>query len=162
RLAARRPIPDDWLYVYNFERPDYPLSLRLPAGDGGRFRSDMAELVEAVRGQVRRTFESLGYRNLRENIHRGLEDQRRQLLEDLNQRARSRGFAISFAPDGTSIIPLSDDRQMTAEEVARLPDEEKERLRERGEEFSPSINETLDQVHRLERETHERITEADA
>ena len=40
RLAARRPIPDDWLYVYNFERLDYPLSLRLPAGEGRCFRDD--------------------------------------------------------------------------------------------------------------------------
>jgi AAA domain len=108
-------------------------------------------LIKAVQDQTRRTFESREYHNLREKIHREPEDERRQLLEDLDQRARSRGFTISYTPDGTALIPLSDDRQMTSEEVARLPDEEKERLLERGEEFSPLVNVTLDQIRRSRR-----------
>ncbi len=161
RLAAKRPVPDDWLYVYNFERPDHPLSLRLPAGAGPRFRDDMAELIKAVREQARRAFESREYRNLREEIHRKLEERRRHLIEGLSQRAKNRGFAVSFTPMGAVIVPLKNDRPMTSEEVERLPNEERERLRERGEEFSPLITETLDQIRRLERETHEAIAEQD-
>jgi len=165
RRAAKRPVPDDWLYVYNFERPDHPLSLRLPAGAGARFRDDMAELVKAVRDQARRTFESREYRNLRDEIHRKLEEQRRHLIEGLSQRAKKRGFAVSFTPMGAVIVPLAPDagdRQMSSEEVESLPEEERQRLRERGEEFSPAISETLDQIRRLEREAHEVIVEQDA
>jgi predicted ATP-dependent protease len=162
RQAARRPVPDDWLYVYNFERPDHPLSLRLPAGAGARFRDDMAELVKSVREQARRTFESREYRNLREEIRRKLEEQRRHLIEGLSQRSKQRGFAVSFTPMGAVIVPLSDDRPMNTEEVECLPEEERERLRERGEEFSPVVGETLDQIRRLERETHEVIVEQDS
>jgi predicted ATP-dependent protease len=162
RQAARRPVPDDWLYVYNFERPDHPLSLRLPAGAGARFRDDMAELVKSVREQARRTFESREYRNLREDIRRKLEEQRRHLIEGLSQRAKKRGFAVSFTPMGAVIVPLSADRPMNSEEVERLPEAERDRLRERGEEFSPVISETLDQIRRMERDTHGAIAEQDA
>src|SRR5499426_3655875 len=154
RRAAKRPVPDDWLYVYNFERPDHPLSLRLPAGAGAQFRDDMAELVKAVREQARRAFESREYRNLREEIHRKLEERRRHIIEGLSQRARKRGFAVPLAPD-------AGDRPMSSEEVELLPEEERARLRERGEEFSPAIGEILDQIRRLEREAHEVIVEQD-
>ncbi|MBO0860525.1 MAG: AAA family ATPase [Chloracidobacterium sp.] len=164
RRAAKRPIPDDWLYVYNFQHPDHPLSLRLPAGDGARFRDEMTELIKAVREQARRTFESRQYRSMREEIHRKLEERRRHLIEDLSQLAKNRGFAVTFTPMGAVIVPLAPgvDRPMTSEEVEHLPKEERERLRERGEELSPIISETLDQIRRLERETHAAIAEQDA
>jgi predicted ATP-dependent protease len=164
RRAAKRPVPDDWLYVYNFQRPDHPLSLRLPAGDGARFRDDMTELIKAVREQARRTFESREYRNMREEIHRKLEERRRHVIEDLSRLAKNRGLSVSFTPMGAVIVPMAPgvDRTMTSEEVERLPKEERERLRERGEEFSPVISETLDQIRRMERETHGAITEQDA
>ena len=159
RRAAKRPVPDDWLYVYNFQHPDHPLSLRLPAGDGARFRDDMTELIKAVREQARRTFESREYRNMREEIHRKLEERRRHLIEEMSQLAKNRGFAVTFTPMGAVIVPLAPgaDRPMTSEEVELLPKEERERLRERGEELSPIISETLDQIRRLERETHGAI-----
>jgi predicted ATP-dependent protease len=165
RQAAKRPVSDDWVYVYNFERPDHPLGLRLPAGAGARFRDGMAELVKAVREQARRTFESREYRNFREEIHRKLEEQRRHLIEGLSQRAKKRGFAVSFTPMGAVIVPLAPDagdRPMSSEEVEGLPEEERARLRERGEEFSPVISEILDQIRRLERDAHEAIVEQDA
>jgi predicted ATP-dependent protease len=164
RRAANRPVPDDWLYVYNFEHPDHPLSLRLPSGAGGRFRDDMAELVKAVREQARQTFESREYRGMREEIHRKLEERRRRSVDDLSGVAKNRGFAVSFTPMGAVIIPLSvdADRPMSSEEVERLPKEVREQLRERGEEFSPIVGETLDQIHRLEREAQGAVAEQDA
>ncbi len=136
-VDAGKPALDEVITLENFEAQSVAFSLTL-------------------------TFESREYRDLRQEVNRELEDQRRQLLEGLDQRARKRGFAVSFTPVGTARVSLSDDRQMTPEEVARLPDEEKERLRERGEEFSPLVSETLDQIRRLERETHGRVSEADA
>jgi hypothetical protein len=120
RLAARRPVPDDWLYVYDFERPDHPLALSLPAGEGARFRDAMAELIKAVQEHARQTFDSREYRNLREEIQRKLEDQRRPLIEGLSRRAQKRGFAASFTPVGAVLVPLSGDKPMTSDDVERL------------------------------------------
>jgi predicted ATP-dependent protease len=162
RLAAKRPVPDDWLYVYDFERPDHPLALSLPAGEGAHFRDAMAELIKAVQERARRTFEGREYRNLREEIQRKLEDQRRQLIEGLSHRAQKRGFAVSYTPVGAVLVPLSGDKPMTSDDVERLPEQEKERLRERGEEFSPLLAEPLDQIRHLEREAQKQVAEADA
>src|SRR5262249_41865968 len=97
--------------------------------------------------------------------HRKLEEQRRHLIEGLSQRAKNGGFAVSFTPMGAVIVPLAldaGDRPMSSEAVELLPEEERARLRERGEEFSPAISELLDKIRRLEREAHAVIVEQDA
>ena len=34
RAAASMPVPDDWVYVYNFDDPSVPLAINLPAVKG--------------------------------------------------------------------------------------------------------------------------------
>ena len=36
--ARQEPCPSDWCYVYNFESPDCPTALELPAGKGKQFK----------------------------------------------------------------------------------------------------------------------------
>src|SRR5689334_3218047 len=40
--AAHMPTPPDWIYVYNFDNPDRPIGIELPASQGRLF----AELVQ--------------------------------------------------------------------------------------------------------------------
>ena len=62
--------PSDWCYVYNFQDPDRPNAIGLPAGTGRRLRDELEELLAAVRSNVSRVFASDEY-----------EHQRRTLLE---------------------------------------------------------------------------------
>jgi hypothetical protein len=39
--ASDDPVPDDWLYVHNFDLPHQPRALRLPAGQGRAFVDDL-------------------------------------------------------------------------------------------------------------------------
>lgn len=41
-VVAKRPPPDDWVYLNNFRRPHRPKPYRLPPGVGRRFRDRMA------------------------------------------------------------------------------------------------------------------------
>lgn len=43
--APGESTPTDWCYVYNFEQPDRPRALRLPAGQGVAFQRQMKSLV---------------------------------------------------------------------------------------------------------------------
>ena len=48
RFAATRPVPDDWVYVYDFAAPDRPRAIRLPAGRGSELARDMEEFLGAA------------------------------------------------------------------------------------------------------------------
>ena len=61
--AASREPPSDWCYVNNFSDPECPRTLRLPAGEGTRFRDDMKDLIGDLRLAIPAAFESDDYRN---------------------------------------------------------------------------------------------------
>ena len=46
KKAKRKPVPKDWCYVYNFENPNQPLAISLPAGSGRVFVNDMEKLIK--------------------------------------------------------------------------------------------------------------------
>jgi predicted ATP-dependent protease len=50
--AHRQPVPPDWVYVYNFEVPERPQAVSLPAGQGRELRLQMESLVQTLRYQT--------------------------------------------------------------------------------------------------------------
>jgi lon-related putative ATP-dependent protease len=159
RIAQTRPTPDEWCYVHNFKDPACPHAITLPPGAASRFRDDLSDLVDAARRELRRAFESREYRQLQEQTHRTVGEHRDRLLQEMDERARREGFALSMTPAGVAIVPIVDGRQMTADEVARLPDAERNGLRERGEQLLAIMRDVLDQVRRLENEARGRMAE---
>src|SRR5581483_5080449 len=49
QLAARRPAPDDWCYVFNFKDPAQPAAISLPPGRAVVFQEDVRQLIANVR-----------------------------------------------------------------------------------------------------------------
>ena len=47
-MAAQRRVPPDLCYLYNFDAPERPLALRLPAGEGRLLRQSLAHDRHAV------------------------------------------------------------------------------------------------------------------
>ena len=52
REAADRPVPPDLCYLHNFEVPEHPHALRLPAGEGRALRGWMTEFAKAVENDL--------------------------------------------------------------------------------------------------------------
>lgn len=52
-----KQIPDDKLYVNNFNNPDMPRLIRLPAGKGQEFKTDMNDLIEYLESNIPGIFE---------------------------------------------------------------------------------------------------------
>ena len=60
--AALRPVPPDLCYLHNFEAPERPRALRLPAGQGRVLRRAMAELAKALQTDIPRHLSSPDFR----------------------------------------------------------------------------------------------------
>jgi hypothetical protein len=56
--AAGEPVPHDWCYVHNFSDPRRPRAIRLPAGEGRRFRDRIAQLEREFQTAIPAAFES--------------------------------------------------------------------------------------------------------
>ncbi len=57
----RLPTPPDWCYIYNFDVPEKPIALQLPAGKGLILLQDMKSLIEELGQTIISVFESDEY-----------------------------------------------------------------------------------------------------
>src|SRR4030043_1948184 len=53
-VAATKPVPSDWCYVYNFHNPYQPNALSLPAGRAVELQKGMDNLTRSVFQDVRK------------------------------------------------------------------------------------------------------------
>jgi hypothetical protein len=104
--AAGRPSPPDHVYFFNFDAPDRPLAVTLPAGRGAQLARDVADAMEETRREIRRVFESDQYRHSRKEITDALDAAREKRFAELDKVASGLGFAVQVGPVGVVTAPL--------------------------------------------------------
>ena len=50
--AAQRPVPPDLCYLHNFDHPERPRALRLPAGQGRQLRQGMGNVARNLQADI--------------------------------------------------------------------------------------------------------------
>lgn len=162
RIAAQRPPPPDWCYLFNFQDPRQPPVISLPAGRGRALARDMDTFVEACRREIPRHFEDEGYAKQREEIGRELQAQRDKVFAPIEEQAKQRGFAINATQMGVATVPVKADGQpMSREEFSQLPEAQRQEIQTKGEALQSLISEALPQVRRLEKEATARLQDVD-
>ncbi|MEJ2033074.1 MAG: ATP-binding protein [Deltaproteobacteria bacterium] len=159
--AANKPVPDDWLYVNNFEDEDKPHALRLPAGKGREFRDDMDHLVEDLKSDVPRAFEGKEYEQEREKIEEEFQNKSKRLFEKLNEKAQERDFGLVQTPQGLMIVPVKKGELLTPDELEKLSEKEQQRIEHGREELQEEMRETMRLVQELQKEGKKRARELD-
>ena len=56
KIAAKKKSPCDWCYVNNFDNPNEPIAISLPAGQGKEFRDAMEGFIKEVKKDIKKTF----------------------------------------------------------------------------------------------------------
>ncbi|MCH7811208.1 MAG: AAA family ATPase [Chloroflexi bacterium] len=162
RIAAGRPRPPDWCYVYNFRDHRQPSVMSLPAGRGRSLARDMDAFIEACRREIPGRFESDAYRERRDEAVKEVHAERERTFSELEQEVRSQGFAVNATAVGITTVPLKEDgKPMEREEFAQLPEEKRKELQARGEELQALISQAMSQTRRLEKEAQGLLAELD-
>lgn len=159
--AAKQPAPFDWCYVNNFRDAYRPRVLRLPAGQAAKFRSDMEKFVARVAREIRSAFESNEYAAHREEVTKKIQDQKHQLLDDLNDEARQLNFALQPSAAGLLTIPLRKGKPITEEEFLALTPTEKESYTKTQQELEAKIETVSRQVKSLDKDANEALQKLD-
>lgn len=159
--ASKQPTPDDWCYVYDFDDPRRPRTLRLPAGRAVRLREDVNGLISAIRQELPRAFESESYEARREGAVADVQAERSRLLKALDEEARGHGLMIQATPMGFATVPLVDGSAMSREQFEQLPEEERTAVNAKMEALQERIQDTMSQVRQLEKEVRRRVQELD-
>lgn len=161
RKADDEPVPDDWCYINNFDDPDQPQTLRLPAGMGCDFRDDMDELVEALQTEVPQAFQSEEYQEEQEQIQEEFQQKRQALLEELEAEAESKDFTLLQTPQGIVMAPVIQGNVVSPDQFSQLDEETRQQIERRQDELQDKLQETMRKIQQLQHEAREQVQEAD-
>ncbi len=159
KKAAQEKVPNDWCYVYNFSEPHKPRAISLPAGMGSELRRDMDELIEDLRAEIPRAFESEEYVAEKERISQKFQREKRAELERLDLRAKERGFVLMKTPAGLMVAPLIEGEVISQEQYEKLPEEKKRELERGRRELQEELGETMRRIRRLDKKQKEAVRE---
>ncbi len=161
KVAAQKPTPPDWCYVYNFKDPYRPRALRLPPGKGKLFKKQMNEFIEVVRREIPIAFESEDYASRREALEAEFNARRQELFNLLSRKAREQGFLLQSSPAGIFIIPTKDGQPLSQEAFESLPEEEKAQILQSRNALEAELREAFREMRRMERTFQDRLKELD-
>jgi predicted ATP-dependent protease len=161
RRATQLPTPPDWVYVHNFDDPDRPVGVALPAGEGRAFADAVSQAVPRAIAELRQAFESDSYARQRQELGRQLDRRRNDLLAELREHAEQVGFALQMTPGGIVSAPIVSGRPITDEEFMQLPEPERERIQAAATALERVVQDAMLQMRGLERDTQQQAQALD-
>ncbi len=161
KISAEEAVPDDWVYVYNFEHPGEPIALNFPAGKGAEFRHEIEELVEDLRENIPKAFDGEDYEQQKSVHVKEFQDARAELLDELNKVAQDKGFNLKRTSSGFVTIPIQDGEQIDEDEYAKLDQETKDEMEKNSNEVQIKAMEIMRKIQKLEKELKEKLKELD-
>jgi lon-related putative ATP-dependent protease len=156
--AKTQPVPPDWCYVNNFNNQYEPKAIQLPPGKGREFREDMKGFIENVKNALPKAFESEDYVARREATVRKLEQQRKQLIDELSAKAAHEGFVIQTTPIGLLLVPVMNGKPLSEAEILALPQKTKDKINEKRESLDAEFRNTMRQLIDMERQIRDALT----
>ena len=160
--AERRPTPDDWCYVHNFDDSHRPRALRLPAGQAPTFRAQLREVVDTLRHDLQRAFDTEEYQNQRDAVTQAVQIERREAFRDFEQRATDEGFAVTQSPVGLSVAPVADGRPLTSDALSDLTEAERVRIQATGQELEDRLARLMRRLRRRQRAARATLNDLSA
>lgn len=159
RKAEAQPRPSDWAYIYNFDAPDQPRALALPAGTGRRLKRDLDELTDELRNAIPATFESDEYQSRIQELQQAANRRHREAIEQIQREAEEQGIALLTTPSGFTFAPKKDGEVLSAEEFQKLPEEERGAIEKRVEQLQEKLQQSIQQLPQIQRELREQVRE---
>jgi hypothetical protein len=128
RKAAEQPVPDDWIYVNNFDNPHQPKALALPAGKGVCFRRDMDSLMAKCEIAIPRVFESEEFVKERDRLVAELKKEQEAEFIRLQKHVDKYNFTIGRTTFGFVLAPAVQGKMLTPEDIEALSPDQRAKL----------------------------------
>ncbi|MBI4843332.1 MAG: AAA family ATPase [Nitrospirae bacterium] len=158
--AKKEATPDDWCYVYNFKNPDAPNVLNLPAGTGTLFKKEIDEMINDLRQEIPKIFESKEYEKQRTVILHDFQQQQKKFFGELEKEAQKKDFTLQKNVSGLALLPVKKGGEpLTEEEYDSLDAEAKKKIGKIGKELQDKLDDVIRLVRAEENEVKKKITD---
>lgn len=93
-IGNSKPHLKDYVYVYNFENPDYPILLTFDAGKAKIFNKDIGTMMNYISDRIPKQMEAEGYRKKRDIIASQFKETEWKLFEVFKKKLQVDGFTL--------------------------------------------------------------------
>ena len=159
KISKKKKVPHDWCYIYNFDNPNEPIAVSLPAGQGKEFKDSMEQFIKDIRADIKSTFNNDEFEKEKTLIKQEFEEKRSNLLEKLNQESIKYGFEVKAAQNGIYMMPVLNGKALQEEEFDKLDEAVKQEFESKSSIVQEQILEAITQIKSIERESDKKIQE---
>lgn len=167
-LEKNKQVPDDIIYVNNFDDPDAPILIRLPAGQGNGFHSAMNELIEYLIKNIPIMLESESYQKNKNKLVESFKEKSQAIAREFEKQVQAEGFGLVQTPIGRpQLVFIFEEQQYDIGGLAGLFEEKKitkdryEQAREKYYKFLEQLDEVFKKIRQIEKEIREALVNLD-
>lgn len=158
-ISKKKKVPQDWCYIYNFENPNEPIAVSLPAGGGQEFQDLMNHFIDDVKIDIKSTFNNEEFEKERTLIKQEFEEKRNLLMEKLNKKSSEYGFQVKASQTGIYMMPVMDGKAIAEEEFNKLDEEIKKQYEDKSGIVQQHIMEAIGEIKAIEKQSAQKIEE---
>ena len=159
KVAIKEKTPPDWCYIYNFDNPNEPIAVSLPAGQGREFRDCMDGFIKEIKKDIKKTFNAEDFEKEKALIKKDYEEKRSVLMENLTKECLKHGFQVKSSQNGIYMMPIIDGKVVEEEEFDKLDDKIKQKYEDKSVIVQEHIMNVISQIKQIEREADNKISE---
>lgn len=126
--AKKRPTPDDWAYIYNFEEPHKPLAISFPPSKATEFAKDIDKLIEDFSVSLPAIVDNDEYKAGLSIIKEKYKQKKEEYVKLLQKKAKGKSVSLLHMPVGLVVAPVKNGEVLSPEAFEELPDDEKQQL----------------------------------
>lgn len=159
RWSKNIPVPNDWVYLYNFSDQERPKAIKLEKGAGRKFKKRMEQLVRTLKSEVPSALQSEDYENAVNAYYSASNEAKSKLYSDLEKQAKAKDFIIKSTRVGIETIPVVEGRPVSEKDYSKLDDTERAKIEGKRSELEPEVLDFARKVRAIDKESRERVEE---
>ena len=158
-ISAKKKVPNDWCYIYNFQNPNEPIAISLPAGQGKEFKENMDGFIKEVKKDIKKTFNADDFEKEKALIKKEFEEKREAVLNELNEKSQKHGFQVKSAQNGIYMMPVVEGKVIQEEEFDKLDENIKQQYEEKSAIVQQQIMDAISVIKHIERQSDKKVSE---
>ena len=157
--AVNKPVPPDLCYLHNFEAPERPRALRLPAGEGRLLRQSMTQIIKTLQTEIPVRLNGQEFKTESERIEKKYKSEEAEAYAGLDAFAEARHFAL-HRESGHLVFTLLDAKNhaFTEHEMLALPKKRRLEIEQAEQELRVEISRFLEKTRPMERTMNESLS----
>ena len=159
KISKKQKTPCDWCYIYNFDNPNEPIAVSLPAGQGKEFKNAMDGFILEVKKDIKKTFNADDFEKEKALLKQEFEEKRSSILEKLNIDASKHNFQVKSSQNGIYMMPVVNGKAIDEEEFDKLDNSIKQVYEEKSTIVQSQIMDAIEQIKIIERQSDKKISE---